>query len=286
MNTKAQERIIEELDGLGITDDDLADVGADNGNSGRDYCLDDPEIPDFMTFADTFLEVFDIDEDSELNWQAMLMGMFLLARAGADVTYIMTGQRPLIHNEPDAGTVGARDGLPLPAGATTADGSAARLRTAPATATFVEAATDAANPAATPQPAPSGVNDPRRQAVLPVVVGDLQHFRDELTGLAMPFIYDDALRLAIDLRTALASSDASTWHNRAETADAVIADLTERSRVGTAKYGTPLYTHNGREALMDAYQEALDLLMYLRQFLLERRDMAKDLAAAPPGGVA
>lgn len=50
----------------------------------------------------------------------------------------------------------------------------------------------------------------------------------------------------------------------------VIADLEERSRVGAAKYGTPLRSHNGRDALTDAYQEALDLTQYLRQALAER----------------
>jgi len=36
------------------------------------------------------------------------------------------------------------------------------------------------------------------------------------------------------------------------------------------KYHTYLLTHNGRDALIDAYQEALDLAMYLRQAIEER----------------
>ena len=36
------------------------------------------------------------------------------------------------------------------------------------------------------------------------------------------------------------------------------------------KYGIMLQTDNGREALWDAYQEALDLAMYLRQAILEK----------------
>jgi hypothetical protein len=36
------------------------------------------------------------------------------------------------------------------------------------------------------------------------------------------------------------------------------------------KYGTPLQTNNGRDALMDAYQEACDMVMYLRQAIAER----------------
>jgi hypothetical protein len=51
----------------------------------------------------------------------------------------------------------------------------------------------------------------------------------------------------------------------------VAADLRARSEVGTRKYGTILRANNGRDALMDAYQEALDLCMYLRQAIEERR---------------
>lgn len=53
--------------------------------------------------------------------------------------------------------------------------------------------------------------------------------------------------------------------------DLVIADMQERNRVGTERYGTPLQAHNGRDALVDAYQEALDLVVYLRQEIEERK---------------
>ena len=52
--------------------------------------------------------------------------------------------------------------------------------------------------------------------------------------------------------------------------DLVLADLTARAEVGREKYGTYLRAGNGRDALMDAYQEALDLCMYLRQAMMER----------------
>ncbi len=52
----------------------------------------------------------------------------------------------------------------------------------------------------------------------------------------------------------------------------VIADMEERNRIGTEKYGTPLQAHNGRDALVDAYQEGLDLVVYLRQEIEERMD--------------
>ncbi len=50
----------------------------------------------------------------------------------------------------------------------------------------------------------------------------------------------------------------------------VLRDLQERAEAGHEKYGAYLETHNGRDALWDAYQEALDLAMYLRQAILER----------------
>ena len=53
----------------------------------------------------------------------------------------------------------------------------------------------------------------------------------------------------------------------------VIADLLEREKRGIAKYGRTLETHNGRNALVDAYEEALDLAQYLKQEILERESL-------------
>jgi len=55
------------------------------------------------------------------------------------------------------------------------------------------------------------------------------------------------------------------------------ADLTARAEAGVQKYGTPLTTHNGRNALMDCYQEVLDAAMYARQASLEAEDMDVNL---------
>lgn len=51
----------------------------------------------------------------------------------------------------------------------------------------------------------------------------------------------------------------------------VLADLRAKADRGELKYGTKLRAFNGRRALVDAYQEQLDLLMYLRQQLEEDR---------------
>ena len=49
----------------------------------------------------------------------------------------------------------------------------------------------------------------------------------------------------------------------------LVEDIRERDRAGEKKYGTRLQPLNGRDAIVDAYQEALDLVVYLRQRLLE-----------------
>lgn len=51
----------------------------------------------------------------------------------------------------------------------------------------------------------------------------------------------------------------------------VLEDMEQRRVDGIAKYGKPVQPGNGREALIDAYQEALDLCMYLRQAIEERK---------------
>ena len=50
----------------------------------------------------------------------------------------------------------------------------------------------------------------------------------------------------------------------------VIRDMMDRDAEGRRKYGVPLQPHNGRDVLVDAYQEALDLCVYLRQAIYER----------------
>lgn len=55
--------------------------------------------------------------------------------------------------------------------------------------------------------------------------------------------------------------------------------LEARIALGAAKYGTELHTHNGRDALRDALEEALDGMQYAAQANLEARsDGAHDAA--------
>lgn len=53
-----------------------------------------------------------------------------------------------------------------------------------------------------------------------------------------------------------------------------------RRGLGLRRYGTVLKIHNGRNAAVDAYQEALDLYVYLNQLYREGEGSAEMLNAA------
>lgn len=59
----------------------------------------------------------------------------------------------------------------------------------------------------------------------------------------------------------------------------VIADMHARDHVGRERYGTPLQVSNGRDSLTDAYEEALDLTVYLRQERVRRQMLLDENAA-------
>ena len=69
---------------------------------------------------------------------------------------------------------------------------------------------------------------------------------------------------------ATATQPAPTVNDNAYVQDAVLADIEERKQFGIRKYGTALQVGNGRDMLQDAYEEALDLVIYLKGCLLER----------------
>lgn len=51
--------------------------------------------------------------------------------------------------------------------------------------------------------------------------------------------------------------------------DLLIGDMRDRDVVGRARYGTPLTSGNGRDHLIDAFQEQLDACVYLANALDE-----------------
>ena len=54
-----------------------------------------------------------------------------------------------------------------------------------------------------------------------------------------------------------------------DVAELVKKDIELRVQHGEKEYGQRLHPFNGRDALIDAYQEVLDLAMYLRQAIYE-----------------
>jgi len=60
--------------------------------------------------------------------------------------------------------------------------------------------------------------------------------------------------------------------NGQKVVDIVINDIIQRAEEGKEHYGIYLRTMNGKDALIEAYEEALDLVMYLRQAILEREE--------------
>lgn len=71
-------------------------------------------------------------------------------------------------------------------------------------------------------------------------------------------------------RPVTAEQDAPTRNDGPAVWELVLADMAARDQEGRRRYGTPLQPHNGRKPLVDAYQEALDLVVYLRQEIYER----------------
>lgn len=74
----------------------------------------------------------------------------------------------------------------------------------------------------------------------------------------------------LDKRSKAATPQPAPSPGQQDVATFVLQDIEARIELGVRRYGTRLQTHNGRDALWDAYQEALDLVMYLRQAILER----------------
>ena len=51
----------------------------------------------------------------------------------------------------------------------------------------------------------------------------------------------------------------------------VIADIEARRELGIRRYGSALQPHNGRNALLDLYEELLDAVAYIKQRLVEEQ---------------
>lgn len=53
----------------------------------------------------------------------------------------------------------------------------------------------------------------------------------------------------------------------------IVKDMQARDQLGRERYGVPLQAGNGRDSLQDAYEEALDLVAYLRTEIENRKQV-------------
>ena len=78
----------------------------------------------------------------------------------------------------------------------------------------------------------------------------------------------------------LAMGDAGAEPDLIAACERIASDIEARAIVGEAKYGTHLHVNNGRTMLVDAYQEALDLLQYAKGMEIEAGERQDYMAEA------
>lgn len=59
--------------------------------------------------------------------------------------------------------------------------------------------------------------------------------------------------------------------------DQVIADMQERRDFGVNEYGTGIQPFNGRSSPQEVYEEELDKIFYIKQWMIERAEIIEAL---------
>lgn len=59
--------------------------------------------------------------------------------------------------------------------------------------------------------------------------------------------------------------------------DVLVQDMRARDAAGRERYGVPLTTRNGRDQLVDAYQETLDAVVYMRASIEESVGQVREI---------
>lgn len=81
---------------------------------------------------------------------------------------------------------------------------------------------------------------------------------------------EERLKQKVTMLDSLNAPEPAPNHNDSRPIwELVIEDMRARDNAGRQKYGTPLQANNGRNPLVDAYQESLDFCVYLRQAIEE-----------------
>ena len=56
----------------------------------------------------------------------------------------------------------------------------------------------------------------------------------------------------------------------------VLDDLLDRAQVGKTRHGSVLRSYDGSDGLLNAYTQALDMVIYLRKEIMERESKGKN----------
>lgn len=80
------------------------------------------------------------------------------------------------------------------------------------------------------------------------------------------------------MRVAISQDQPQPHGEGSPVGERLIELIRERTKLGIEKYGEPLTTHNGRDAMLDALQESVDLNQYLMQALMESEDETRRLS--------
>jgi hypothetical protein len=89
-----------------------------------------------------------------------------------------------------------------------------------------------------------------RPASWGLVIGRLERRRDQLSA-------------------GVKDAPPETLHFRVRDCDELLVLMRARDDLGAARYGVRLQSHNGRDAMRDAMEEALDLRVYLENLRME-----------------
>ncbi len=76
--------------------------------------------------------------------------------------------------------------------------------------------------------------------------------------------------MSADSNTLVTEQPAPIGNDKPAVWGLVMADMQARDQEGRRKYGVPLQPFNGRDVLIDTYQELLDACVYIRQAIYER----------------
>ena len=112
------------------------------------------------------------------------------------------------------------------------------------------------------------------------LVGDITGFDDTNGNYIVTF--EDGTKESISLDNLMYyDADVSQMKKpedgKDKVVDKVLNDIKERSEIGCKKYGHYLETFNGRSSIQDAYEESLDQSMYLKQKVLEVKELKSKL---------